>query len=240
MVKFNLRKYQQKYRQDHKEKLKEYSRERYKNKKNEINAKSKKYQQTHREQIAIERKGYRQDPEHKKIAIAYAKKYAQENKEKLAAQKKIYNEKNKVKIAEVKKEYGQKNRGKINISRNEKNKVNINFRLAGNLRNRLRLALKRGSKAGSAVRDLGFTISELKVYLENQFQPGMTWENWTRDGWHIDHIIPLDFFDLTDKEQFLKAVHYTNLQPMWGIENNKKSNKIAFPLDKPPTTPTMK
>jgi hypothetical protein len=70
-----------------------------------------------------------------------------------------------------------------------------------------------GAKAGSAVRDLGCTIPELMVYLEARFQEGMSWENY--GAWHLDHIKPLVLFDLTDREQFLQAAHYTNLQPLW-------------------------
>lgn len=64
---------------------------------------------------------------------------------------------------------------------------------------------------------------ELKQHLEKLFQPGMTWENWSRDGWHIDHIVPLSSFDLTDREQFLKACHFSNLQPLWAKENLSKA-----------------
>ena len=106
-------------------------------------------------------------------------------------------------------------------------KVDIQFKLRHILGNRLLRALESSSKTGSAVRDLGCTIPELKFYLEGQFQDGMTWENHSRTGWHIDHKVPLDFFDLTDREQLLQAVHYTNLQPMWAKENIKKSNKIT-------------
>ena len=54
----------------------------------------------------------------------------------------------------------------------------------------------------------------------------MTWDNWSLVGWHIDHEIPLYAFDLTDREQLLRACHYTNLQPMWAIDNLEKSNKL--------------
>lgn len=83
-------------------------------------------------------------------------------------------------------------------------------------------------KSGSPVRDLGCSLEELKTHLEQQFQLGMTWENWSRTGWHIDHIQPLSSFDLTDREQFLKAAHYTNLQPLWAKDNLVKHNKISY------------
>ena len=56
----------------------------------------------------------------------------------------------------------------------------------------------------------------------------MTWDNWGKgkDKWNIDHIIPLDSFNLSDREQLLKAVHYTNLQPMWEPENTSKSIRL--------------
>jgi len=82
------------------------------------------------------------------------------------------------------------------------------------------------NKAGSAVRDLGCSVEFLKQYLESKFLPGMTWENWAKRGWHIDHITPLDTFDLTNREQFLQCCHYTNLQPLWWRDNLSKGTKI--------------
>jgi len=101
-----------------------------------------------------------------------------------------------------------------------------NFRIASNLRKRLLMAVRSDQKAGSAVRDLGCTIEQFRRYIESLWLPGMTWETYGRNGWHFDHIVPLSSFDLTDPEQFKKACHYTNLQPLWAADNIRKSNKI--------------
>lgn len=67
-----------------------------------------------------------------------------------------------------------------------------NDKIAHNLRSRLYQAIKSGSKAGSAVRDLGCSISEFRDFLESKFISGMSWENYgCKPGcWSIDHIIP--------------------------------------------------
>jgi hypothetical protein len=69
---------------------------------------------------------------------------------------------------------------------------------------------------------LGCTAEELKVYIESKFKPGMTWENYGREGWHIDHVKACANFDLTNPAQQRECFHYTNLQPLWAQENRKK------------------
>lgn len=61
-------------------------------------------------------------------------------------------------------------------------------------------------------------------HLESLFKPGMSWEN--HGEWHIDHILPLASFDLTDEQQAAKACHYTNLQPLWASENMSKGARV--------------
>ena len=100
------------------------------------------------------------------------------------------------------------------------------YRLRMNLRNRLNNAIRRKQKGGSAVHDLGCSVAILKTYLESQFQPGMTWKNWSRHGWNIHHKQALETFDLADPKQFKQAVHYTNLQPMWADQNIAKGNRF--------------
>jgi hypothetical protein len=103
-------------------------------------------------------------------------------------------------------------------------KNNTNHRLSNVLRRRLGKALQNNQKIGSAIKNLGCTISEFKEYLESKFQPGMTWDNYGQ--WHIDHIKPLSKFDLTDLKQLKKVCHYSNLQPLWAKDNLRKGNKL--------------
>ena len=124
-------------------------------------------------------------------------------------------------MLECMKEYGKQNRPRLSAVERIRYHSDPVFRLRKNLRNRIRQAMKVGL-AGSAVKDLGCSVEELKQYLESKFQPGMHWKNYGRRGWHIDHIIPLVRFDLSDRDQFLKAAHYTNLQPMWAKDNRTK------------------
>lgn len=53
----------------------------------------------------------------------------------------------------------------------------------------------------------------------------MTWKNYGKK-WHIDHIKPLASFNLTDEKQLKEALHYSNLQPLWKLDNLRKSNKF--------------
>lgn len=74
----------------------------------------------------------------------------------------------------------------------------------------------------TAEKYLGTKISDYKNYLESMFKYGMSWSNYGKGGWVIDHIKPLCLFDFNNEEDVLKAFHYTNTQPLWWAENSKK------------------
>ena len=137
-----------------------------------------------------------------------------------------YYKENKERHQQRTKEYALKNKERLNQKYYERLKNNVQANLAHTLRNRFNHAVNKEAKRGSAVRNLGCSIEDFKVYLESKFEDGMNWDNKGMYGWHIDHIVPLDAFDLTDIEQVKKACHYTNLQPLWAEDNWKKRNKI--------------
>ncbi|RWX28957.1 hypothetical protein EHH54_31780 [Rhizobium leguminosarum] len=77
---------------------------------------------------------------------------------------------------------------------------------------------------------LGYTTEELIKHLERQFLPGMTWENYGE--WHIDHRRPRASFSFTsaDDKEFMECWSISNLQPLWELENKRKSDKNVYLL----------
>ena len=151
----------------------------------------------------------------------YPKLYYIDNKEKEAIRKKVYRQEN----TEYLREY-QRTYSKLRYD------SDFVFKMSRVLRSRLNTAIKEETKVGSAIDDLGCSIAKFKIHIQLKFYRNpsnkheyMTWDNWAKDGWHIDHIKPLSSFDLTDPEQLKKACHYTNLRPLWAKENLKKGNK---------------
>jgi len=166
------------------------------------------------------------------------KEYREANKQRVKQRNKEYREANKQRVKQRAKEYREANKERLKEYR-EVNKERVNqyakeyqkqrratdpcFKLALTIRKHLYRSIKGGAvKEYSSVLYLGCTIEQLKLHLESQFQPGMTWDNWSATGWHIDHVRPLASFDLTDPEQLKQACHYSNLQPLRAEDNLTK------------------
>ena len=151
------------------------------------------------------------------------KKYREKHRETLNKNRNKWGLENPDKVALNAKKHREKYRDQINKKRREKRRININFKLRTIISNRIRMALKRGSKNSSALKLTDCSWDYLKSYIEKQFTDGMSWDNYGE--WHIDHIKPCCSFDLTKESEQRKCFHYTNLQPLWAIENLKKSGK---------------
>lgn len=100
------------------------------------------------------------------------------------------------------------------------------FRITRCLRTRICAAVKRvgSAKSVKTATLIGCSVVGFKAYLEARFQKGMSWENYGE--WHIDHIRPCASFDLMDPEQQAICFHYTNLQPLWAVDNLRKGAKV--------------
>lgn len=162
----------------------------------------------------LEQKRVKNIKESDKMRVRRREQYIKHKDQRLVDAKR-YREKNKEKI--------KKRVSKYTIKRYHSD---INFKLKMNLSRRMRQFI---SKQGHTTIELiGCSINTFKNHIESLFTDGMSWENYGRNGWHIDHILPCASFDLTDLEQRKKCFHYTNLQPLWEIDNIRKSDKVPY------------
>ena len=160
------------------------------------------------------------------------KKYREKNKNKIDEYSKNWYEQNKEHRKEYLKEYRDKNKDKIReVKRNyEKTRKHNDplYKLIANFRTAIYTVLKENNlnKYGHYFEILQYSPEDLVKHLEKQFEDGMTWKNYGE--WHVDHILPITYFNLKEvgDEEFLKCWGLDNLQPMWGDENIKKSNKV--------------
>ena len=203
-----------KYRNEHWQQIHLYNLQAYWMNPDKHKSRSQTYSAQHPEEVKEKKKTYRET--HSSQIQDYNAQYYADNKEQECKR-----------TAQWKRDNPEKEKlWRTNYVKN-KRATDINWRLQHDLRTRLGHAIKHNKKVGSSVLDLGCSIEFLKQYLESKFQPGMTWENWGRASnkkltWHIDHIKPLCSFDLSDRQQFKEACHYTNLQPLWAADNLRK------------------
>ena len=87
------------------------------------------------------------------------------------------------------------------------------------------LKKKYSIKKAKTISLIGCSAEKLRKHLEDQFKTGMNWNNYGIKGWHVDHIVPIDSFNLKDLKQQKICFNYKNLQPLWARENIIKSNK---------------
>ncbi len=127
--------------------------------------------------------------------------------------------------------YRQRNREASNAADRAKRKrwreTRPSFKILDCLRTRLKHALKRQSahKSDSITKLLGCSIESFKMHLESRFEPGMSWLNHSPTGWHIDHEVPCALFDLSKPDHVKACFHFSNLQPMWALDNIRKGAK---------------
>lgn len=163
-----------------------------------------------------------------KLKIEFSK--LSRNKDKLSTQCKsclykrlaVWNNENKESRRESKNKWKRENKEKMRKYERDRRSKDTDFKLKCNMRHRLTSSFK---KTKTSIRHLEYSSEELKKHLESKFTKGMSWENYGKDGWEIDHIIPIVLFNINGDplcKEFKACWSLKNLQPLW------KNNKIAM------------
>lgn len=135
------------------------------------------------------------------------------------------------------KSYVKKRANKAKRDYHNKMKYNPIYKLKRVLRGRLYMAIQKIKKDNmkkpfsyteTTKKFLGCTFQELKLHLESLFLPNMTWDNYgaQKGKWCIDHTIPLRAINVLKEDEIKNCLHYTNLKPMWFIDNCKKIDML--------------
>lgn len=180
-------------------------------------ARGRAYAIEHKKERSAYNKAYRAVDNHKEKANARKAIYYRDHREKEIAYAKAYNAKHKEKIKIYNRTYGCKRR-----------KIDPNYKLRCSMSRSISTSLS-GNKSGrSWERLVSYTLEELKKHIEKQFTEGMTWNNYGKKGWHIDHKIPQSVFNFIKPEHrdFKRCWALNNLQPMWAKDNMTKKAKL--------------
>lgn len=165
----------------------------------------------------------------KENIIKRVREYETNNLDKMKDARRKYREKISDKMKEYLKVYREYYKPIRNAKEKERLASDPMYALKKRLRNNILAYVKQSGhkKQCSTSEILGCSFDDFKTYFESKFTEGMTWDLFCSSGSiHIDHIIPVDAFDLSNEEEIKKCFHYTNLQPLWKLDNLKKSNKI--------------
>lgn len=191
-----------------------------------------KYYASHRQQrIEHAAKWRKAHPEKPSV---YAKKRAALHPEEVKAEKIRERKRNKDRYQASWKRYREENRDacreRDRRKMQKRRETRVDFRIMQSLRMRVYNTLpgKRETKSARTIELIGCSIEQLQAHLESQFKPGMFWDNYGLNGWHIDHIRPCASFNLTDPMQQRVCFNYKNLQPLWAIDNLRKGAKIGI------------
>lgn len=196
------------------------------------------YYRHHEERLERMRLARLADPEK---ARAYGRDQYAKHREARNSKHREWIKKNTERLKEYGKNYRKNNRELVNkrngnwlrahpeiVRQRELKKMeNPQYRFAARIRHSILERLEGKKKSARTIELIGCSIADLRVHLEAQFLPGMSWENHGYWGWHIDHVKPCSSFDLTDPAQQRVCFNWRNLQPLWRKDNQSKGKRMA-------------
>lgn len=222
------------YRLAHKDKVRDARRKAYDSDPSKFRAYSAAYRQRNSEKVSAELRRYREENQEKLRAEA-RERYARDPVRALAVKARWrHNNADRMKAARTARKNANPEKARQkSVTDSRRHRATIKGRLENAIRVAVYMEIVKGSKVGRATFSLlGYTPDDLKRHLERQFTEGMSWDNYGRDGWHIDHRIPLSAFnyETPDHIDFKRAWSLSNLQPMWARENKSKNAKLSAPF----------
>lgn len=115
-------------------------------------------------------------------------------------------------------------RAKRRIIMKDKRANDLNVKLAARLRAMLARSVQSTqiNKNNQTYEILGYGPDKLKQRIECQFQPGMSWKNHGKYGWHIDHKKPIKAFADQGATNIRTINMLCNLAPVWWDRNMSK------------------
>jgi len=214
-----------------------------------------KYRYENKEKEKARHQLYNSKPERKEKRKLKDMKYRSkpENKEKIKTRQAEYTQRPEIKARQAeyrqrpevkarKRKYNSKpvNKEKRNAYQRNRHQTNITVRVRSNLSRALNRQIRKiigGCLPGKdTIAHLGCCMEHFVKHIEDQFEEGMTWENYGRPKglkneqcWQIDHDTPARFNENGEEitvDDILERSHYTNFQPMWAPANQSKGNRF--------------
>ena len=148
------------------------------------------------------------------------KKTRDKNKEKRNEYNKEYRKTHKNEIATRMHSYNKIYKETHRIERKEyrknKKETDINYKIETKLRNKFHRFFK--SKKDKYNDIFGCTSNQFKIWIESNFKYDMNWDNYGK-LWHIDHVIPVSIFDLTNEFDVKFCFNWKNTRPLYSHIN---------------------
>ena len=222
--------YKKEWREKNKDRLREKKKEYRKNNRMMLAKMEKDWYEKNKERVAERGKEYRE--KNKEKCRERSKKYREKNRERLLKKKKEYYQKNREKMIKKSREWDKNNREKRNKRERDKRTNDPRVRIEHILRTRIGSTLKaNGAKKNKrSMEYYSCTVEHFYNYIEILFTDGMSWDNQgkkaeDRRGWQLDHRRPCASFNFNNEDEIYMCFHWTNYQPLWASDNNKKSDK---------------
>jgi len=204
----------------------EYRRRSYLENRETIRSKWSEWSTKNRESLLASKRSRYAD--NREAALDYARRYRAENKDRVRASTERWKENNPDHVRALWRKWYEEN-GK---NRDRERRSTPRGRLEAAMSRAVHFALKGGKGFRKWEELVGYNADTLAAHLESKFAPGMTLDNYGRDGWHVDHIVPRSAFKYQSSEddEFKQCWALSNLQPLWWRDNISKGAKLDHPL----------